>query len=467
MRQIGVIAWLILCATSQAQTVHDFVLGAKDAVGATPAEVVCGPQVESMSWSPSGRYLLVSRQVLSLNDQQFVQIVSKTATPNTIPMPKSEIIIWDNVARKAKTIFSYPGDKLQVSPFGWFAKSDVCVLAITKNSNDVNLANNLVLVTASSGAQRTIPYVPNRDTPVLSLTQDFLAIETDSSIPAPTYYGPGSAATVVGPPPGAGGDVRSAPIPVLRQLSLKFYKPSGGSTNSINLPPSTVVGCIWSQSGVVCCATKERINNKNVSSWYSINPTTLAVQKMATKPVFESKPSQDEVIVIDAQQKLKDKSNAKVVVLTQKTAKSGDSVNLTTDGDQGVLNDQATATAFRFQGAAVVRNIVHIPADVFAELKKAAQKSDLLSDVKQVGLGLIMFGTDNDDKFPSKDSDWQSALDPYLRNSRLLDGFVYTFAGGSMTGIENPASTELGYKEGPGGRAVIYADGHAKWVPNP
>ena len=33
-----------------------------------------------------------------------------------------------------------------------------------------------------------------------------------------------------------------------------------------------------------------------------------------------------------------------------------------------------------------------------------------------------------------------------------------------MASIQNPADTEMGYVVGPGGSAVVFADGHAKWV---
>jgi prepilin-type processing-associated H-X9-DG protein len=53
-----------------------------------------------------------------------------------------------------------------------------------------------------------------------------------------------------------------------------------------------------------------------------------------------------------------------------------------------------------------------------------------------------------------------------VKNSSILEGFVYTFKGGKLSDVDKPAETVLGYIEGPGGRAVAYLDGHVKWVPN-
>ncbi len=77
-----------------------------------------------------------------------------------------------------------------------------------------------------------------------------------------------------------------------------------------------------------------------------------------------------------------------------------------------------------------------------------------------------MFASDSDDVLPGQEG-WEARVGPYCSDKDLLRRFNYTFKGGNMANIENPASTELGYILGPGGRAVAYCDGHVKWVPNP
>ena len=54
-----------------------------------------------------------------------------------------------------------------------------------------------------------------------------------------------------------------------------------------------------------------------------------------------------------------------------------------------------------------------------------------------------------------------------MKNRDLMNDFNYTFKGGDLANVEDPANTELGFVVGPGGRAVVYVDGHAKWVANP
>lgn len=106
------------------------------------------------------------------------------------------------------------------------------------------------------------------------------------------------------------------------------------------------------------------------------------------------------------------------------------------------------------------------------DLKKAMKAADeaarqlLLSQVKQVGTALIIFGADNDDLLP-KPEDWENQVKPYLRDASLLKNFNYTFKGGDTTSIQNPNQVEMGFILGVGGRAVVYVDGSARWIPNP
>lgn len=104
-----------------------------------------------------------------------------------------------------------------------------------------------------------------------------------------------------------------------------------------------------------------------------------------------------------------------------------------------------------------------VDLQVYLDAKAAADRSVALSRAKQVALGIILFASDNNDNYPTA-SGFQDAVKPYLKNDQLLDGFVYTFKGGSASDVQNPSSTELGYIDINGGRVVAYVDGHVKFV---
>ena len=82
---------------------------------------------------------------------------------------------------------------------------------------------------------------------------------------------------------------------------------------------------------------------------------------------------------------------------------------------------------------------------------------------KQVGIALLMYATDYDDEIRS-DLDLNKDLSPYVVNNKMLEGFVYTFAGGNIYEVESPSTTVLGYIDTKHGRAIVYLDSHAEWV---
>ena len=89
-----------------------------------------------------------------------------------------------------------------------------------------------------------------------------------------------------------------------------------------------------------------------------------------------------------------------------------------------------------------------------------------LSNARQIGTSLMMYCQDYDEIFPHDPANVKDAILPYIKSNDTLADFVYTYKGPlEMSKLDKPAETELGYVPGPGGRAVIYADGHAKWEP--
>jgi prepilin-type processing-associated H-X9-DG protein len=94
-------------------------------------------------------------------------------------------------------------------------------------------------------------------------------------------------------------------------------------------------------------------------------------------------------------------------------------------------------------------------------MKESASKAVAISDAKQVALAALMYAADYDDVLPANLGG--ELLEPYLKNGSIFDGFVFVFGGGDLKKVADPASTVLGYKDGPGGRAVAYLDGHVVW----
>ena len=130
------------------------------------------------------------------------------------------------------------------------------------------------------------------------------------------------------------------------------------------------------------------------------------------------------------------------------------------------FSSQNEIVVYQDAGSLLFRVIQPIDPTAARKLGIDIIKKKLLSKVKQVGIGFIIYGSDNDNVLPGAEG-WENKLNPYVKNRDLMYDFNYTFRGGDINLINDPAGTELGFAIGPGGRAVVYLDGHAKWIPNP
>ncbi len=66
------------------------------------------------------------------------------------------------------------------------------------------------------------------------------------------------------------------------------------------------------------------------------------------------------------------------------------------------------------------------------------------------------------DTLPKTQKDLETAMSRLARMG-AFEGFTYTLSGGKLPPRRERAQTQLGYVVGPGGRAILYADGHAVW----
>ena len=142
------------------------------------------------------------------------------------------------------------------------------------------------------------------------------------------------------------------------------------------------------------------------------------------------------------------------------------SANLGPSGGEVEFSSKMDFVVYQDSGALLLREIKPINRSVAEKLALEEAKKKLLSKAKQVGLGFLIYAADCDDILPGPEG-WEVKIFPYVKSRDLMNDFNYTFRGGDVNLVKDPSSTELGFVVGPGGRAVVYLDGSAKWIQDP
>jgi len=144
---------------------------------------------------------------------------------------------------------------------------------------------------------------------------------------------------------------------------------------------------------------------------------------------------------------------------------------VTPDGEALMLTpDGGAALYLNRDGTLMAVPLERMETGAFLTARREAQKAQTLQNAKQIALGVLMYTMDYDEVLPPA-TGVEGIIAPYLRSSDVFNnpttgapGFRFVLPGGGPMGkIEKPAATVLGYLEGPGGRAVIYVDGHVTW----
>jgi hypothetical protein len=135
------------------------------------------------------------------------------------------------------------------------------------------------------------------------------------------------------------------------------------------------------------------------------------------------------------------------------------------DSDRVELSPDGKYAIYQSQGNLFARPIRPISLEEYEKMVEAAEKMELMSRAKQIGTAAQIYASDNKDHFPPK-SGFSDSIMPYLRSAEMMQGFVYEMDGDNISAIPNVAEAVMGYIQGKGGRAVVYADSHVKWIPD-
>ncbi|MDR3692622.1 MAG: hypothetical protein P4L46_24795 [Fimbriimonas sp.] len=143
-----------------------------------------------------------------------------------------------------------------------------------------------------------------------------------------------------------------------------------------------------------------------------------------------------------------------------------------TAGDWKIVDGKGTQSIFTQLG-----QVARDPKKM-NQTRSSAQKTVILSNMKQIALGVLMYANDNNDKIALDQSNLKARIAPYLRNANLWKGpdgklldvrLNPSLFGKSMTAVAEPAQCvmlsigpkdKLQYFEGQ--TIIAFVDGHVK-----
>lgn len=136
-----------------------------------------------------------------------------------------------------------------------------------------------------------------------------------------------------------------------------------------------------------------------------------------------------------------------------------------TNGGYGAVTRDAKYCVIEYNRALFLTEIVRVSKEQKEAIEMQAVIQKALQVGKMVGVAIHMFFADND-KMPSKEG-FQSEVLPYIKSKDTLSQFVYTGPDDlDLNHAGNLDQIEVGFVPGPGGRAIVYGDGHVVWVPD-
>ena len=143
---------------------------------------------------------------------------------------------------------------------------------------------------------------------------------------------------------------------------------------------------------------------------------------------------------------------------------------------QAVWSPTGKQVAFIASGDLHVTDLVsasealpHEKLAVGLKLSCAEEQTLAITNLKQIGLGIIQYTQDSDEKFPSADG-WMKTISPYIKSTDVFqaDGHAVVYeqpADLALAKMESPADTEEAYVDLPCARVVLFCDGHVKSFP--
>ncbi|MCH8274463.1 MAG: hypothetical protein IH851_06720 [Armatimonadetes bacterium] len=461
----------------QGPTLRDAILTENEGFLLLPAEVVCAPRVETAVWSPDGRYVLSVCTDDQMRPEFMEQVLSGKRPGPDVPPGFVSLNLWSAQTRRTKEIWKAPIAGTYVGTPAWLPGSDVALVSATLSSRDPISGEQrsrdvLFRMTAGTGHIEPVAEVrqdaagrqyfmvsvsPNKPYAVLLRVQTFDSgmIEIESP--------------------------RGATRMWQRRMGwLSVVRPAGAPEGSVQVPIEFLSAYVlWQEDGtpyVRCTTAPASPSEPTVARFFSFDVKTGALTQLQEEPKRFAAEAADHPLrlrTLSVTTVLQGTSRAVTQLWLESPTQSEMQRALVCadagyDREQqaGRLSPKVDGVLYLSQGAAFVKPLVRTSREALLEAARKTEISRIVSNAKQVAQALHIYTADNDDTYPDPGEDIVGLLFPYLKMESAFEGFVYTFSGGPARDIQNPSTTVMGYIPGPGGRAVMYADTHVRWIGN-
>ncbi len=433
---------ILLLAQGSGDLRRTMAAGAKDAVLMAAPETVCGAEARELHWTATGRNLVVVRVSGIPSAKDAAAMIG--GKPVRTQM-RNEVLAWNLQTRRARTLLTLPAETSSIDDVQPVSGTDNVLVTVSErrvapDGVQVGETRSINLFSADAGTSVRLS----------ALTEDDEGFEIAEASPKRPLI------------------ALRRYRPAAKSASVRFYGAGGKVSPAFTLPPrADLVFDAGGMPGYLLPPNRPPNGQRPRFQMRRIDPVTGQAGATVDYPLVDEK---EAVLPFAAQDMVSvggdPKVAAPIILLEVAGGKEGESGVVSTDGIKPLVSPKLDAVAYVSQGSAMVRPLATVPRALYDNAKREAEKAVVMNNAKQIGLGLMMYAADMDDVLPGQNDDVRKTIEPYVKNNRLFEGFTYTFGGGAMTSIDKPAETELGFVNGPGGRAVIYADGHVKWRPD-
>ena len=411
-----------------------------------PSELVCGPEVVKLHWSPRERYILVEH------------IESTGDGPD-----KRRLSVYDRRARRLDPVWRFAAERSAVSSVDWLGTTDTALVTVAETSQpgggesrDAGVTTHRLLrVIAPSAVARPVPGV-----------QSVSRIWVNASPKQPFAIVTLVFAPKAGPP-GSGAAPRE-------RAQVRFGVRANGTVGPpLEDTPGRPYGEVWTPDGWLVrrqMAKDAEGRYRPTAAWvFDIDtgrtvpvedPQRLAVlESIDAGPNWGTNPRLAWPITTLSHQGASHRARSLWLETTDQSDRPR--ALISPDAKWCALSSKEDSALYTEKRSAWIAPIVRLSLDAYRDLTLQA----VMSDAKQIGTALQMYVQDYDEKFPLPEHVSGGAVSPYLQDSEAAGGFNYLYPGESIRSVKKPGETTMGFLFGPGGRAVVYVDGRVKWEP--